>query len=191
MIIPVVNVEGQYNHLIVRCLNEFDVESKLIPMYTIYEDLEKMGIDGLAMGGGPQRIDFEIEKFKNLSNNIKQLKVPILGICVTHQLLAMIFGGMAGPAKFPEYGPVEVLVDDKDQILEGFNKRFIAWTTHNDEVLKLPEIFKNLAHSEKCKVQVMRHISKPIFGTQFHPEVIHTENGSLIFKNFIEICRNG
>lgn len=190
MIIPVVNVQGQYNHLIVRCLNELGVESELIPMYIAYEDLEKMGIDGLAMGGGPQRIDFEIKKFENLSNNIKQLKVPILGICVTHQLLAMVFGGMAGPAKLPEYGPVEVYVDDEDQILKGFGESFIALETHNDEVIKLPENFKNLAHSEKCKVQVMRHISKPIFGTQFHPEVTQTENGNLIFKNFIEICRN-
>ncbi len=55
---------------------------------------------------------------------------------------------------------------------------------------ELPKNFKILAHSEKCKIQVMRHINKPIFGMQFHPEVTHTENGNKIFKNFIEICKN-
>jgi GMP synthase (glutamine-hydrolysing) len=190
MLIPVVNVKGQYNHLIVRSLNELGVKSELISMYVNIEELEKYGADGLVMGGGPQRIGSESKKFENLSNIIKQAKIPILGICVTHQLLAIVFGGKAGPARFPEYGPFEIFVDDEDIILKGFGRSFIAWETHNDEVLKLPENFKVLAHSEKCKIQAMRHIVKPIFGVQFHPEVVHTQNGSLIFKNFIEICKS-
>lgn len=189
MMIPVINVQGQYNHLIVRCLNELGAESKLISMSTSIEELEKMDADGMVMGGGPQRVDVEIKKFDNLSKLIKQLKIPMFGICVTHQLLAIVFGGKAGPAKFPEYGPVEIFVDDEDQLLKGFGKSFITLETHNDEVLKLPENFKILAHSEKCKVQVMMHIKKPIFGAQFHPEA-DTVNGNLIFKNFLEVCRN-
>ncbi|MDI6826718.1 MAG: hypothetical protein QMD36_06090 [Candidatus Aenigmarchaeota archaeon] len=105
--------------------------------------------------------------------------------------MAIIFGGKAGPAKFPEYGPVKVFVDDKDQILEGFGKSFIAWETHNDEVLKLQKISRSWHTPKKCKVQVMRHINRPIFGVQFHPEVVQTENENLIFKNFLGVCRNG
>ena len=112
-----------------------------------------------------------------------------MGICLTHQLIAIVFGGKAGPAKQPEYGPVEVFVDEKDELLEGFGKSFKAWETHNDEIKLLPEDFKVLAHSEKCKIQVIRHTTKPIFVTQFHPEVVHTENGTQIFKNFIRVCK--
>ena len=149
-----------------------------------------MGADALVMGGGPQRIASELEKFDNLSRIIKEVKIPVLGICVTHQLIAIIFGGEAGPAKNPEYGPVRVYVDERDDILNGFGDGFIAWETHNDEVSKLPNHFKILAHSDRCKVQVMRHLDRPIFGVQFHPEVIHTENGQLIFKNFLETCKD-
>lgn len=189
MIIPVVNVRGQYNHLITRSLTDLDVESKLIPISITKMELDAMKADGIVMGGGPQRIGYEEAKLQDLSNLIKELEIPILGICVTHQLIASVFGGKAGPAEYPEYGPVEVFVDEENELFEGFDKSFKAWVTHNDEVIVLPKDFKVLAHSEKCKVQAMRHISKPIFGVQFHPEVVHTENGKLIFKNFVKVCK--
>lgn len=187
--IPVADVGGQYNHLITRALIELGVESKLVPMSITAMQLEEMGADGFVTGGGPQRIGSEMEDMGNLPTVLKQLRIPILGICVTHQLLAAIFGGKAGPSKFPEYGPVKVFVEEEDEILKGFGSSFKAWVSHNDEVLVLPKNFKSLAHSEKCRVQAMRHINRPIFGVQFHPEVVHTEKGHLIFKNFAEICR--
>jgi len=188
MFIPVVNVTGQYNHLITRALIDLGMKSELVSLSVTKKNLEKMNADGLVMGGGPQRIDVEKDKLSNLSSLIKELEIPMLGICLTHQLIAIIFGGRAGPAKYPEYGPVEVFIDEEDHILKGLGKSFKAWETHNDEVLVLPRNFKILAHSEKCKVQVMAHKNKPIFGVQFHPEVVHTENGNMIFKNFIELC---
>ena len=189
MIIPVVNVRGQYNRLITRALEELDVETKLIPMSITLKEVKEMNVDGLAMGGGPQRIGSEVKELDNLRDLIKEIDVPMLGICVTHQLIAVVFGGKAGPAKSPEYGPVKVFVDEKNQILEGFGDSFMAWETHNDEVTVLPKDFKNLAHSEKCKYQVMRHVNRPIFSVQFHPEVVQTENGCLIFENFVKVCK--
>lgn len=189
MKIPVVNVGGQYNHLIKRALEELKVESELISMETTEEELERMNVDGLIMGGGPQRIGSDIDKLGNLPELIKKIEIPILGICVTHQLIAIVFGGKAGPAELPEYGPVEVFIDEKDEIFKGFGRSFRAWETHNDEVKELPKDFESLAHSEKCKVQAMRHENKPIFGVQFHPEVAQTEKGKVIFKNFVNVCR--
>lgn len=189
MFIPVMNVTGQYNNLIVRTLTDLGVKSELVPMTITKEEMKKMDVDGFVMGGGPQRIKTEWKKLGNLPKLTKEMDVPMMGFCLTHQLIAIVFGGKAGPAKYPEYGPVEVVVDEDDEILKDFGKTFKAWEAHNDEVTELPKDFKILAHSEKCKVQVMRHISKPIFGMQFHPEVTHTENGNKIFKNFIEICK--
>jgi len=188
MIIPVADVGGQYNHLISRCFQELSIESKLVPLSITIDELNDMEIDGFVMGGGPQRIDSEMDKLGNLPDIIKNLKKPMLGMCLSHQLMAVTFGGNAGPAKFPEYGPVKILVDENDDILKGFGKSFTTWETHNDEVLVLPRSFKILAHSEKCKIQAMKHAKLPIFGLQFHPEV-DDKNGKMIFQNFIEICR--
>ncbi|MEW6329132.1 MAG: GMP synthase subunit A [Candidatus Micrarchaeota archaeon] len=189
MFIPVIDVGGQYNHLIYRALVEEGVDSELVGMEITLADLEKKGADGLAMGGGPQRIGCEMEKLGNLPDVIKRAKFPLLGICVTHQLIARVFGGEAGPAKEPEYGVVEVRVDDEDEILKGLAPSFNALQTHNDEVTVMPKDFRALAHSRNCRVQAMRHAREPVFGVQFHPESSHTEKGALVFRNFIEICR--
>jgi GMP synthase (glutamine-hydrolysing) len=189
MIIPAADIGGQYNHMITRCFKELGVESELVPLSITEEELTNMGASGFAMGGGPQRIGSEVHKLGNLPNLIKNLKIPLLGMCVSHQLMAIVFGGKAGPAKFPEYGPVKIFIDDEDEILKNIDKTFTTWEAHNDEVLILPENFKILAHSEKCKVQAMRHVKLPIFGLQFHPEVDDTKNGRMAFKNFIEICK--
>ena len=189
--IPVVNVRGQYNHLITRMFSEFNVKSELVPMETTIEDLQKMNINALAAGGGPQRVQEALKQgtLGNLPVLLKQVKVPLLCICVTHQLLAVVYGGEAGPAPAPEFGPIEVTVDHEDEILRGMGPTFVAWGSHNDEVTNLPSGFIRLAHSENCKVQAMKHETKPVYGVQFHPEVSHTAKGRLVFKNFLDIVK--
>jgi GMP synthase (glutamine-hydrolysing) len=191
LIVPVVNVRGQYNHLIARMFQELGAKSELIPMETTIEDLQRMKVDALAAGGGPQRIREALKTgtLGNLPVLFKQVTVPLLCICVTHQLLAEIYGGESGTASAPEFGPVEVTVDNEDQILAGMGPTFIAWGSHNDEVTKLPPGFVGLAHSENCKVQAMRHETQEIFGVQFHPEVSHTVNGRLVFRNFLDVVK--
>ena len=190
MLIPVADIGGQYNHMITRCFKELVVESGLVPLSITVEELTDMGADGFVMGGGPQRAGSEVDKLGNLPNLIKNLKIPMLGMCVSHQLMAIVFGGKAGPAELPEYGHIKIFIDDADEILKNIDKTFTTWEAHNDEVLILSKDFKILAHSEKCKIQAMRHVELPIFGLQFHPEVDYTKNGRMIFKNFIEICKN-
>ena len=188
MLIPVVEVGGQYNHLIYRILTELGADSEIIGLDKTLEEFEKMNTDGLLMGGGPQRIDKELKAFSNLAKIMKESPIPILGLCVTHQLMAFIYGGAAGAAKNPEYGEVEVIVDKEDDILKGLGPKFTALQTHNDEVTKLPPKFEILAHSEHCKVQAMRHKLLPRFGLQFHPETVRAATDYRIFENFIAVC---
>jgi len=171
--------------------SEFNVKSELVPMETTIEDLQKMNINALAAGGGPQRVQEALKQgtLGNLPVLLKQVKVPLLCICVTHQLLAVVYGGEAGPAPAPEFGPIEVTVDHEDEILRGMGPTFVAWGSHNDEVTNLPSGFIRLAHSENCKVQAMKHETKPVYGVQFHPEVSHTAKGRLVFKNFLDIVK--
>jgi GMP synthase (glutamine-hydrolysing) len=192
-VIPVVYVKGQYNHLIVRTLRELGVESKLLPPSVPFEQLEAMHPDALVMGGGPQSVRSEDKLTGELADAarlIKQAKLPMLCICVTHQLLATALGGATELAKKPEFGPVEISVINPGQILEGLGPKFTAWESHNDEVVKTPDGFQVLARSSNCSVEAMRHESRNVFGVQFHPEVSHTQKGVDLFKNFLHLVKS-
>ena len=189
-VIPVVYVKGQYNHLIARRLQELGVESQLVPPSTPLSKLRAMGSDALVMGGGPQSVRSLAslpQELKDASNLMRESKLPMLCICVTHQLMATTFGGKTNLAKKPEFGPVEVYVSDEDTILNGLKPSFTAWESHNDEVVTLPPGFKALASSDNCKIQAMRHERMNIFGVEFHPEVSHTPKGVDVFKNFLTV----
>ena len=188
--IPVIYVKGQYNHLIVRNLKELGVESKLLPPSVPREQLESIKPDALVMGGGPQSVRSPNQLTGELADAarlIRQVDLPMLCICVTHQLLATAFGGVTEAARKPEFGPVEISVIEEGRILEGLKPSFTAWESHNDEVVKAPEGFHVLAKSNNCAIEAMRHDSRPIFGVQFHPEVSHTVKGVDLFKNFLHI----
>lgn len=189
--IPVVSLRGQYNHLISRMLSELKVESPIIPMNITLNQISKMNVDALVLGGGPQRVyeAFKKGEFASLQEIIMKINVPCLCICAAHQLLALIYGGEVAQAVYPEFGPVEIEVIDEDEILKGLKPSFIAWASHNDEVKKLPKEFNILAKSKKCLIQAVKHKDKPIFGVQFHPEVYHTINGRRIFENFLSIIK--
>jgi GMP synthase (glutamine-hydrolysing) len=190
--IPVVYVRGQYNHLIARRLQELGVESQLMPPSTPLEKFEAMGADALVMGGGPQSVrslDSLTDELRDASNLMTKIQLPMLCICVTHQLMATTFGGATNLAKKPEFGPVEVSVSDEDTILQGLRPSFTAWESHNDEIVKAPPGFEVLASSDNCNVQAMRHKKADTFGVQFHPEVYHTPKGVDVFKNFLNIVR--
>ena len=191
-VIPVVYVRGQYNHLIVRRLQELGVESQLMPPSTPLAKLEAMSADALVMGGGPQSVrslDGLTQELKDASNLMRETKLPMLCICVTHQLMATTFGGKTNLAEKPEFGPVVVSVDDEDTILEGLKPSFTAWESHNDEVVSVPPGFQALASSPNCTVQAIRHEKRNVFGVQFHPEVYHTPRGVDVFKNFLAAIR--
>ena len=160
----------------------------MMPPSTPVDKIEAMGADALVMGGGPQSVrslDNLSQELKDASNLMRATKLPMLCICVTHQLMATTFGGKTNLAKRPEFGPVEVTVADEDTILEGLKPSFTAWESHNDEVVALPPGFRALASSDNCTVQAMRHERQNIYGVQFHPEVYHTPKGVDVFKNFL------
>jgi GMP synthase (glutamine-hydrolysing) len=184
--IYVVDNGGQWTHREWRVLRDLGVETKIIPNTT---PLGKLEVDGLVLSGGAARVEWESVKLGNLGDYLDNANFPLLGICVSHQFMALHFGGKAGPAKIPEFGKTEITIEKESEIFKGLPKKFIAWESHNDEIKVLPKDFINLASSINCKVQAIRHKERPIYGLQFHPEVEHTDYGYEIFKNFIEICK--
>jgi GMP synthase (glutamine-hydrolysing) len=185
MRVDVVDNGGQWTHREWRVLRYLGVETKIIPNTTPFEDLD---IDGLVLSGGAPRIGTEAIKLGNSAQYLERAEFPILGICVGCQFIALHFGGEAGPAEVPEFGSVNIVVDDENDLFVGVKSPFRAWESHNDEIKALPKDFANLAHSENCKVQAFKYLKKPFYGLQFHPEVEHTEFGAEIFNNFLKVC---
>ena len=185
--IYVIDNGGQWTHREWRVLKYLEVETKIVPNTASFDEVSD--VDGLVLSGGAPRIALEGD-LGNCAEILKKAKFPILGICAGHQYMARYFGGIAEPSKIPEFGKVEVTrLKDNDCLFEGVVKKSIVWTSHNDEVTKVPNDFEILAESESCKVQAMQHMNLPLFGLQFHPEVEHTEFGEQIFRNFVKICR--
>ena len=185
--IIVIDNGGQWTHREWRTLKYLDVDTKILPNTTSFEDILNEGVDGLVLSGGAPRIGIE-GKLGNCEEYLEKANFPILGICAGHQFIARFFGGKASPSKIPEFGKVELTILKEDDVFNGVPKKSIVWESHHDEVNEIPDNFEVLAESEDCKVQAMKHKERNIYGLQFHPEVEHTEYGELIFKNFVNIC---
>ncbi|MBN2487689.1 MAG: GMP synthase subunit A [Methanosarcinaceae archaeon] len=183
--ILVVNNYGQFCHLIHRTVRDLDMDTKIISNMTSVEDILGEEPDGLVLSGGPT-----MERIGRCSEYVQRIDLPILGICLGHQLIAKTFGGEFGTGKFGGYAAVEVEIIEEDDILKGIGPRTSVWASHGDEVTVMPEGFIQLARSDICEIEAMRHMTKPIYGVQWHPEVAHTEKGEDLFMNYFEVCEN-
>lgn len=184
--IDVVDNGGQWTHREWRMLRDLEVKTEIIPNTTPSCDIEA---DALVLSGGAPRIGTQIPKLGVTGDYLDKLNIPVLGICVGMQYIALHFGGKAGPAKNPEYGKAELIVTEPDDLFKGLPERFTVWESHNDEVYEAPGDFLVLAHSKDCSVEAMKHKARPLYGLQFHPEVEHTEYHYEIFTNFIEVVK--
>ena len=186
----VVDNGGQWTHREWRVLRDLEVATKIIPNTTTLEELSEQGLDGLVLSGGAPRVETEMPKLGNTGEFLNDLNIPILGICVGFHFMAIHFGGTAGAASSGEFGKVEITIDDHNDLFNDLPEKFQAWESHNDEVKQIPSGFAKLAHSETCQVQAFKHLEKPFYGVQFHPEVEHTDHGYDIFKNFLKVCED-
>jgi GMP synthase (glutamine-hydrolysing) len=180
MRILVVNNYGQFNHLIVRSIRDL-VECKLISNQTPPEEIEA---DGLILGGGPA-----LERAGRCADYLKELDIPIMGICLGLQLMGTTFGGRVAPGVIGGYAEVQVEVVKENDILKGLPGTFKTWASHADQIVELPMDFEILARSNVCDIEAMKHVNRPLYGVQWHPEVAHTEYGQELFRNFIVLCK--
>ncbi len=189
--IIIIDFGSQVTKLIARRIREYKVFSEILTL----KDLKKKNIfkntKGIILSGGPSTVIGY--KFPNILKEVFDLDIPILGICYGMQLIAKNFKGkVRSSIKKREFGRV-VLSKSKDSLLtKGFffkNKRKV-WMSHQDSVYKLPKGFTKIAATSESSMTIIENKKKNIYGIQFHPEVTHTENGSIIFKNFIfNICK--
>ncbi|MGB9958963.1 MAG: glutamine-hydrolyzing GMP synthase [Candidatus Bathyarchaeales archaeon] len=188
----VLDFGGQYCHLIGRRIREFGVYSEVVPHDIKTEEIkrlnEKFNIKGVVLSGGPASV-FGVNAPKP-DGKILDLGLPVLGLCYGHQLIAHMAGGKVGTAKKREYGATYVFIDKPIGVLKDLNKREKVWMSHGDTVFSVPKEYEVLAHTENSPVAAFRHKEKPIYGLQWHPEVVHTEKGMQMLSNFLfEVCQ--
>ncbi|MGD8506784.1 MAG: glutamine-hydrolyzing GMP synthase [Candidatus Bathyarchaeota archaeon] len=185
--ILILDFGGQYCHLIGRRIREHNVYSEIVPHNIKPEEIkslnEKFNVKGMIFSGGPANV-YE-SNAPRCDPKILDLDLPVLGLCYGHHLIAQMAKGKVEPAKRREYGIAHVTIDKPVGVLKGLDRREKVWMSHGDTVFSLPTEYEVLAHTESCPVAAFRHSEKPIYGVQWHPEVVHTEKGVQMLQNFI------
>lgn len=184
----VLDFGGQYNQLIARRVRECEVYCEVEKYNISLDRIKEIDPIGIIFTGGPNSI-YE-KNSPNISKEIFELNIPILGICYGAQLIAYLLGGEVSTSEVCEYGKTQIKY--KDSILFDINlKSDTAWMSHTDYISKIPEGFMITGCTDICPVASMENKTKSIFALQFHPEVLHTNFGIDMIKNFLyKVCRS-
>jgi GMP synthase (glutamine-hydrolysing) len=187
-VIPILDFGSQYAQLIARRVREAGVYSELVRPDIPVEQLRRMKPKGLILSGGPSSV-YEPDA-PRCDPHIFDLGVPVLGICYGMQLGAQLLGGQVKPAHAREFGRAKLRVTHNDPLVKGLPPDTTVWMSHGDQVHELPKDFVALAATPTCPYAAAKHVSRPFYGVQFHPEVTHTPRGEQIFHNFLyDICQ--
>ncbi len=185
----VIDFGSQYSHLIVRRIRELGVHAELFPADISLEKIKEA--KGIVLSGGPQNLS-ESSALR-IDKKVFSLGIPVLGICYGMQLMSFELGGKVRAKEKREYGKAELKISNKgrgSKIFQGIsknNKNQNVWMSHGDQVVKLPKGFTAIASTNNCPYAAMSDEKNKMYGLQFHPEVIHTQNGTQILANFLKI----
>ncbi len=189
--IVILDFGSQYTQLIARRIRELQVYSIILPAHSPVQEILSHQPKGLIFSGGPASVAHA--HAPKLDKKVFQLDIPILGICYGMQLIAHHCGGTVTPSSKREFGRANLQITDRTDLFKGIKskKPFSVWMSHGDSVNRLPQGFQKIAHTPHAPISAMRKAkgSQQLFGIQFHPEVVHTQHGSTILKNFAcHIC---
>ena len=178
--IVVIDNHGQFTHLEHRALRDLGVDTELIDNDVEPREVEA---DGIVLSGGPA-MDRAGRSAEYLDRD-----VPVLGICLGMQLIATELGGTVGSGDYGGYADVTVeILDDEDPLIGSLAPDTRVWASHADEVKTVPDGFSHTGTSDVCGIEAMSDTDRDLYGVQWHPEVIHTEQGEELFENFVDIC---
>ncbi len=167
-------------------------EVKVVPNTISLVEVKRIDPDGIIISPGPGSPESKRD-VGNSPNIVLEMDVPILGVCLGHQIIGHVFGGRVGRVK-PLHGKSSLVRHDGKTIFSGVKNPLEAGRYHSLAVLEVPKGFEISAVSLNDGVIMgIRHKVKPIEGVQFHPESVlteyHSKEGLKIIKNFVDLCK--
>ena len=191
--ILILDFGAQYSQLIARRVREAHVYCELHPAHMDLAAIRAFAPTGIILSGGPSSVlDADAP---DMDSGVFALGVPILGICYGLQLVVQKLGGRVESADDREYGRASLKLECDDPLFEGLSRdsEHVVWMSHGDRVLALPAGMRRIATSGGSPFAAVRAEATadraPIWGVQFHPEVVHTEGGRRMLENFVlRIC---
>lgn len=188
-IVKILDFGSQYTQLIARRIRELGVFTEILPFGANVEDVVRPQVRGVVLSGGPDSV--YRPGAPRMDEEILARGIPVLGICYGMQLMVLALGGRVEVAPGREYGPAVIhVVDPGSTLFRGLGAERRVWASHGDRVLEAPAGFAASAASPHAPFAAVEDRERRLFGVQFHPEVIHTEGGSDILRNFLfEACR--
>ena len=186
-LVIVIDFGGQYNQLVARRVRECSVYCEIYSYKTDLEKIKAMKPKGIILTGGPSSC-YE-EGAASCSPKLFDLGIPVLGLCYGAQLMSHVLGGRVARADVREYGKTEVDVDTSSALFQGVTPHTVCWMSHFDYIAQMAPGFRAVARTANCPVAAAECVEKKLYAIQFHPEVLHTVEGSRMLYNFVRgIC---
>ncbi|MCB6203693.1 glutamine-hydrolyzing GMP synthase [Extibacter muris] len=187
-LVIVIDFGGQYNQLVARRVRECNVYCEIYSYKTEIEKIKEMNPMGIILTGGPNSC-YETDS-PTCSRELFQLGIPVLGLCYGAQLMMHVLGGKVTRADVREYGKTEVIIDKMDsKVFEEVVSPTICWMSHFDSISKAAPGFEITAHTADCPVAAAENEAKKLYAIQYHPEVLHTVEGTKMLSNFVHgVC---
>ena len=185
--IIILDYGSQYNQLIARRVREMNVYCTIEPPNISAAEIKKRKPKGIILSGGPASV--YAKNAPKIDRDIFKLGIPILGICYGMQLMCHVLGGKVRSSSKREYGRAFLNILRRNTLVARLPKKSVAWMSHGDKVVQIPDDFSVVASSGNTKFAIVANEKKNLFGVQFHPEVKHTEKGKLLLANFVKkVC---
>ena len=186
--ILILDFGSQYTQNIARKVRECQVYCEIHPCTLPFDKIKDFNAKGIILSGGPASV---LEKDALLCDRrLFELKIPILGICYGMQLITHMLGGKVDPSPHREFGRAELMLKEFSHLFEEVNNNSTVWMSHGDRISKLPEGFKGIAFTGNSPLAAIENSVARVYGLQFHPEVVHTVDGTRILNNFLfKICQ--
>ena len=183
----VIDFGGQYNQLIARRVRESGVYCEIVSYKHSLEAIKAKNPKGIIFTGGPNSA--YLEDSPTIDPEIYTWGVPVLGICYGSQLMMHMLGGHVCVAPEREYGKTVVDLDTTSPMFAGLPEKNVCWMSHNDYIETAAPGFKIVASTPNCPVAAAEDEARKLYCVQFHPEVLHTENGTKMLSNFVyNVC---
>lgn len=183
----VIDFGGQYNQLVARRVRECNVYCEIYSYKTDIEKIKAMNPKGIILTGGPNSC-YE-PGAPSCTDELFNLGIPVLGLCYGAQLMMHVLGGKVEKAPVREYGKTEVMVETSSPLFTDVTPNTICWMSHFDYISKVAPAFDICAHTADCPVAAAENRDKNLYAIQFHPEVLHTQEGTKMLSNFVRgVC---